>query len=67
MKEIKRNLANNLQRYISIILEEYASYIPKERKEYLESIKDYESCIEITDLGTISLYYFNNKIYLNLL
>lgn len=63
MKEIKRNLANNLQRYISIILEEYASYIPKERKKYLENIKDYESCIEIADLGTISLYYFNNKIY----
>ncbi len=63
MQEIKRNLANNLQKYISIILEEYGSYIPEERKTYLENITDYDSCIEIKDTGTISLYYFNDKIY----
>lgn len=63
MQEIKRNLSNNLQKYISIIIEEYGSYIPEERKKYLESIIDYESCIEITDTGTISLYYINDKIY----
>ncbi len=64
MQGIKNNLSKKLKEYVEIILDEYHDYIPKERQDYLKSIKDFTSCIEIADTGTIScLCGPNNKIY----
>lgn len=64
MQELQKKLAKTLKEYISIITEEYADYIPENRKNFLLSITNYEECICISDTGTISLFYRNNKIFL---
>ena len=61
--ELRKKLGGISNTVLAASLRELEEKGLVERKEYLESIKDYESCIEIADLGTISLYYFNNKIY----
>ena len=64
MQELEKRLEKKLQEYVSIIAEEYHEYIPESKKRFLKSITSFEKCISISDTGTISLFYRNNKIYL---
>lgn len=65
-EEIKR-LSESLEKYVKIIISDYADKIPQERLEYLNSITDYTNHIKIEDTGTISCFVNNNDIYFPLL
>lgn len=49
-------LADDMKKYVEIILKEYGSFIPEQHKEYLKSISDYSSRIMVQDTGTISMF-----------
>ena len=57
MKNIVENtrcvLADDMRKYVQVILKEYGEAIPEERKEFLKTIDDYNS--RIKDSGTISM------------
>lgn len=55
-KEIHNKLTNEVTEYINAIKEEYGKFIPKERLEYLNNIKDYSEIIRIHDYGNINGY-----------
>ncbi|MDD4547860.1 MAG: hypothetical protein PHI05_03880 [Bacilli bacterium] len=63
INEIKNSLALDLQLYIEIIKDEYKNFIPKERLEFLNSIKDFKDIIIIKNMGTISMFVRGNNIY----
>ncbi len=56
-------LAAKLKEYVEIIKEEYKSYIPVETMIYLDSIQDFNSVINIEELGTISMFVRDGKMY----
>lgn len=64
IEKIQSDLGSQLKEYVSIILTEYKDYIPTERQEYLNSIENFTSHIEIADTKTISCFCGkDNKIY----
>lgn len=52
----KRVLANDMKKYVELILEEYGQYIPETTKEFLKSIDNYSDRIVVQDTGTISMF-----------
>ena len=60
--EIKNNLSKTLEKYIKGIIDMYGSYIPKERLDFLENIKDFSSIIKIYDYGSINAYANDKEI-----
>lgn len=63
ISEIKKSLAIDLQLYIEIIKDEYRDYIPKERLDFLNSIKNFKDIIVIKNTGTINMFVRDNNIY----
>ena len=64
--KIHKNMSDKLKKYIEAIIEEYGIYIPKDRLDYLKSIKDYDRLIRIYDYGSINGYADNEGINLPL-
>jgi hypothetical protein len=56
VENTRRVLADDMRKYVQVILKEYGEAIPEERKEFLKTIDDYSSRIVIKDSGTISMY-----------
>lgn len=55
-------LAEDMKKYVQLILKEYKNFIPKERQEFLIGISDYYSRVTVEDRGTISMFATNNGI-----
>lgn len=62
ISRVKNNLANNLKQYVSAITEKYSRYIPQERLNYLKSIDDFGSVINIYDYGSVNAYATDYEI-----
>lgn len=56
MGDVHKNLTERIKEYISVIIEEYGKFIPKERLDYLKSIKDYNEILRIYDYKEVSAY-----------
>lgn len=61
-ENVKAILAENMKKYVQIILKEYAKVIPEERQRFLRENDDYYSRIIIKDTGTISMFATNEGI-----
>ena len=59
-----RVLAEDMKKYVEIILSEYGETNPEERKQFLRGISDYPSVIKIEDSGTISMFATKEAIIL---
>lgn len=55
-------LADDMRKYVQIILKEYATEIPNERQEFLQETDEYYSRIIVEDSGTISMFATNDGI-----
>ena len=64
IEETRHVLAEEMKKYVEIILKEYGKFIPKDRQDFLRSIQDYASRIIIRDTGTISMFAYKDKIYM---
>ena len=62
----KHILAEDMEKYVQIILKEYEKFIPQERQEYLKSIPEYQSRIIVEDSGTISMFAVGNNVIMPL-
>jgi len=49
-------MAEDMKKYVQVILKEYGDFIPEERQEFLRGIKDFYSRIIVEDSGTISMF-----------
>ena len=67
MRDIKKHLASQLEKYVYIIKKEYGEFIPKDRLDFLNAITNYEDLIKIEDTGTITCFVRDGKIYFPLL
>ena len=56
IENTKRILAEDMKKYVEVILKEYATVIPEERQEYLKKIDEYYSRIIVEESGTISMF-----------
>ena len=56
IENTKRILAEDMKKYVEVILKEYATVIPEERQEYLKKIDEYYSKIIVEESGTISMF-----------
>lgn len=56
LEKTRSVLAEDMKKYVEIILKEYGNFIPEQHKEYLKSINDYSSRIMVQDTGTISMF-----------
>jgi len=59
---VKRVLADDMKKYVNLILEEYGQYIPQTTKEFLKSIDDYSDRIVVQDTGTISMFATETEV-----
>lgn len=56
IEDTKRILAEDMKKYLQVILKEYSNIIPEEKQEYLKNIDEYSSKIILEDSGTISMF-----------
>ena len=61
MRDTKKYLASQLEKYVSIIKKEYGEFIPKDRLDFLNAITNYEDLIKIEDTGTITCFVREGK------
>jgi len=59
---IKNILADDMKKYVELILKEYGDYIPKDKKAFLKSIDDYYDRIVVQDTGTISMFATDSEV-----
>ena len=62
MEETRKILADDMQKYVQLILKDYESVIPKGRQEFLREIDNYYPRIIVEDNGTISMFATNDGI-----
>jgi len=55
LEKTRSVLAEDMKKYVEIILNEYGSVIPQERQQFLREINNYSSRISFEDRGTISM------------
>lgn len=60
----KKEIAKLLQKYITCIFQEYKEIIPIDVRKMLENISNFEDIIHIENTGTISLFVYNNQVFL---
>jgi len=60
--DIKKVLANDMEKYVELILKEYGNFIPTNVKSFLESIDNYYDRIAVRDTGTISMFATNSEV-----
>ena len=58
----KTVLANDMKKYVELILEEYGQYIPEATKDFLKSIDNYSDRIVAQDTGTISMFATDTEV-----
>lgn len=56
VESTRKVLADDMKKYVEIILKEYENVIPAEQKEFLRRIDDYLPRIMVYDTGTISMF-----------
>lgn len=66
IEQTKRVLAEDMKKYVEIILKEYGDFIPEERKVFLSGIYDYCSRIQVCESGTISMFATATEIIMPL-
>lgn len=64
IEKIKKVLAEDMQKYVQTILQEYGTAIPKKRRDFLHGIEDYNSKIIVEKTGTISMFADEKAIYM---
>ena len=62
MIRTKKLLAEDMKKYVAIILEEYKDIIPHERQLFLNSIINFENNVSIVNSGTISMFATANGV-----
>ena len=55
-------LADDMKKYVELILEEYGQYIPEPTKNFLKSIDNYSDRIVVQDTGTISMFATDTEV-----
>lgn len=66
IESTRRVLAEDIKKYVEIILKEYGESIPKSKRKFLEKIRDYYSIIIVEDNGTISMFATSTNIIMPL-
>ncbi len=56
MMEVHERLTEKIKQYISIIKDEYGSYMPIDVLNYLNSITDFSKILKIYDYGSVNAY-----------
>lgn len=67
MKQMKKHLALQLEKYVTIIKNEFKDFIPGDTLKFLNCITNYEDIIQIEETGTITCFVRNGKVYFPLL
>lgn len=62
IEQTKQILAEDMKKYVQLILKEFSTTIPNERQEFLKGIDEYESRIIIKDSNTISMFANSNGV-----
>lgn len=57
-------LAEDMKKYVKIILDEFGDVIPEEKQLFLRKIDDYNERILLSDYGTISMFANNENIFM---
>lgn len=62
IEDTRHVLAEDMKKYVQVILKEYGDVIPEERREFLREIDDCYSRIMVEDSGTISMFATSSGI-----